>query len=58
MKPDKLIHIPPGQLDPQTLYWLEEDKFVDIFEDDLKHIGEWEEAGDWDDNKQHTEQSI
>lgn len=50
----KLIHTPPQQLDLNALYWLEEDKFVDIFEDDLQHIGEWEEE-DWDDNRQHTE---
>jgi len=52
----KLIHIPPGQLDLNALYWLEEDKPEGIFEDDLKHIGQWEEAEEaWDDNKQHTE---
>lgn len=74
MKEDKLIHLPPQQLDPnisealdrldkKRQFWIvdpvdidftkfTEEPVEDIFEDDLKHIG------DWDDNKQHTENSI
>jgi hypothetical protein len=51
---ERLIHIPPGGLDPQILYWLEED-MPDIFEEDLQRIGQWQETEAWDDNKQHTE---
>ena len=37
-----------------------EEEIPDIFEEDLQWIEEWEEGdtGAWDDNKQHTEQSI
>ena len=55
---ERLIHIPPQQLDLNVLYWLEED-VPDIFEEDLQRIGQWEEAEEaWDDNKQHTEDII
>lgn len=74
MMKNKLIHLPPQQLDPnisdaldklgeKKQFWIvdpvgidfskfKEEPVEDIFEDDLKHIG------DWDDNKQHTEDII
>lgn len=64
---EKLIHIPPQQLDPLLRDWLEgrgksgyktkrEHKIVDpIGLDFCKETKQLPQAEDWDDNKQHTE---
>lgn len=66
MKPDKLIHIPPQQLDPnisdaldrldkKRQFWIQYPAGIDHTKPENR---EAEATTEWDDNEQHTEQSI
>jgi hypothetical protein len=65
MKPDKLIHLPPQQLDPnirhelesiaKKQYWIQDPVGIDPTKLENR---EAQATTNWDDNKQHTEDML